>query len=77
VTTSQRRAVSPAAQFSTEPTAADNDDFLDFSHDDIFFYQHFRSPISDDDDDRALHDLSVDSTMTSLLLCDTVYLSIS
>ena len=35
-----------------------------------FFHQHFRSLI-DDDDDRT------DSTMTSPLLCDKAYLSIS
>jgi len=35
--TSQHRAVSPAALFSAAPTAADDDDFLDFSHDVIFF----------------------------------------
>ena len=57
------------------PTAADDDDFLDFSHDDNFFHQHFLSLI--DDDDCALYDLSADSTMTSPLLCDTAYLSVS
>ena len=56
-------------------TAADNDDFVDFSHDDIFFHQHFRSLIYNDDD-RPLHDISADSTMTSPLLCDTAYLSV-
>jgi len=36
------------------PTAADYDDFLDFSYDDIFFHRRFRSLIDDDnDDDRA------------------------
>jgi len=40
-----------------------------------FFHQHLRSQI--DDDDRALHDLSTDSTMTSPLLCDTAYLTTS
>ena len=39
-------------------------------------HQHFRSLV-DDDDDRALQDLSADSTMTSPLLCDTAYLSVS
>jgi len=39
-----------------------------------FFHQHFRSLI---DDDCALRDLSEDSTMTSPLLCDTAYLSVS
>ena len=58
--------------FSAAPTAADVD-FLDFSHDDIFFHQHFRSLIDDDNDDRALYDLSADSTMTSPLLCDIAY----
>jgi len=68
--TSQRRAVSPAALFSAAPTAADDDNFLDFfSHDDIFLHQQFRSLIYNNDD-RALHDLSADSTMTSPLLCD-------
>jgi len=42
----------------------------------LFFRQHFRSLIADDDD-RALRDLSADSTMTSPLLCDTAYLSVS
>ena len=74
--TSQRRAVSPAALFSAAPTAADDDDFLDFSHDDIFFHQHFRSLI-DDDDRAALRDLSADSTMTSPLQCDTADSSVS
>ena len=41
-----------------------------------YFYQHFRS-LLDDDDDLALHDLNADSTMTSPLLYDTVYLSVS
>ena len=68
--TSQRRAVCQLC-FLQSLTAAD-DDFLDFSHDDIFFHQHFRSQIHIDDD-RALHDLSADSTMTSLLpVCQTV-----
>jgi len=44
-------------------------DFLDYSHNDIFFHQQFCSLIYNDDN-RALHDLSTDSTMTSLLLCD-------
>jgi len=48
------------------PTAADDDDFLNFSHDDTFFHQHLRS-LTYNDDDRALHDLSADSTMTSLV----------
>ena len=61
--------------FLQPPTGADDDDFLDFSHDDVFFHQHCRSLI--DDDDRALRDLSADSTMTSPLLCDTAYLSAS
>jgi len=39
--TSQRRAVRPAVLFSAAPTAADDDDFLDFSHDDIFFINKF------------------------------------
>jgi len=34
-------------------------------------------PLIDDYDDRALHDLTADSTMTSPLLCDTAYLSVS
>ena len=68
----KRRAESPAAVFS----AARDDDFLDFSCDDKCFHQHFRFPIYNDDD-RALHDLSADSTMTSPLLCDTAYLSVS
>jgi len=69
----ERRAVSLTALFTAAPTAAGDDDFLDFSHNDLF-YQHFRSLIDDDDDDdRALHDVSADSTMTSPLLCDTPY----
>ena len=52
--TSQRRAVSPAALFSAAPTAAaDDDDFLDFSHDDIFFSSTV-SFIIYNDSDRAL-----------------------
>jgi len=41
------------------------------------FHRHFPSLI--DDDDRALRDLSVDSTMTSPLLCDhhPAYLAVS
>jgi len=74
--TSQRRALSPAELFSAALTAADDDDFLDFSHDDIFSHQHFRSLIYDDDD-RALHYLSADPTMTSPLLCDRAYLSVT
>ena len=52
----ERRAVSPAALFSAAPTAADDGDFLDFSHDDIFFQQHFRS-LTYNDVDLALHSL--------------------
>jgi len=37
--------------FLQPPTAADDDDFRDFSRDNIFFHQHFRSLIDDDDDD--------------------------
>jgi len=74
--TSQRRAVGPAALFSPVPDASDDDDdFLDFSHYDIF-HQHFRS-LTYNDDDRTLHDVSADSTMTSPLLCDTAYLTVS
>ena len=62
--------------FLQPPTAADDDDFLDFSHDDIFVHQHFRS-LTYNDDDSALHDISADVTMTSPLLCDAVYLSFS
>jgi len=40
------------------------------------FSSTFRS-LSYNDDDRALHDLSADFTMTSPLLCDTAYLSVS
>ena len=43
--------------FLQPPTAADDDnDFLDFSHDDvyIFFHHHFRS-LMYNDDDRVLH----------------------
>jgi len=61
--------------FLQSPTAADDDDFLDFSHDDILSHQHFRSLI--DDNDGALHDLTADSTITSPLLRDTAYLSVS
>ena len=49
--TSQRRAVSLEALLSA--AATDDDDFLDFSRDDIIFHQHFRSIIYNDDD-RAL-----------------------
>jgi len=58
--------------FWLPPTAADDDDFLDISHDDIFLHQHLRS-LTYNVDDRALHALSADSTMTSPLLCDTAY----
>jgi len=64
----------PQLCFLQPPTAADDDD--NFSHDVIFFHQHFCSLI-DDDNDRILHDLSMDSTMASPLLCDTAYLSVS
>ena len=73
--TSDCRAVSPAALFSAAPTAAD-DDFLDFFARPHFFHQQFRSLIYNNDD-RTLYDLSDDSTMTSPLLCDTAYLSVS
>ena len=72
--TSQRRAVSQLC-FVQPPTAADDDNFYNFSHDDIFF-QHFRS-LTYNDHDHALHNISAGSTMTSLLLCDTAYLSVS
>ena len=72
--TSQHRAVSPAALVSA--AADDDDDFVDFSNDDIFLHQHVRSLLYNDYD-RALHDLSADSTVTSPLLCDTAYLSVS
>jgi len=49
--TSQLRAVSLEALLSA--AATDDDDFLDFSRDDIIFHQHFRSIIYNDDD-RAL-----------------------
>ena len=62
--------------FLQPTTAADDDDFLDFSHDDNFFHQHCRS-LAYNDDDLALRDLSADSTMTSPLLCNTAYLSVS
>ena len=64
--TSQCWAVSPAALFFAAP---DDNDYLNFSHDDLFFHQHFCSLIYNNDD-RTLHDISVDSTMTSPLLCD-------
>ena len=62
----QRRAVNPAALFSAAPTA-DDDDLLGFSHDDVFFHQQLCS-LTYNDDDRALHDLSADSTRTSLAI---------
>ena len=34
-------------------------------------------PLIYNDDDRALYDLNADCTITSLLLCDTAYLSVS
>jgi len=40
----------PTQLFSAAPTAAEDDDFLDFSYDDIFFHQHFRSLMYNDDD---------------------------
>ena len=40
-TSPQRRTVSPAALFSTAPTAANDDDFLDFSRDDVFLIKVF------------------------------------
>jgi len=64
---SQRRAVSQLC-FLQPPAATDDDS--------IFFRQRFCSLIYNDDD-RALHDLSTDSTMTPLLLCDTAYLSVT
>ena len=42
----ERRAVSPAALFSAAP----DNDFLDFSHDDIFVHRHFCSLIYNNDD---------------------------
>jgi len=71
---SQYRAVSPAALFSAAPTATNDDDFFDF-----FARRHiFSSTFSfSNDDNRALRDLSLDSTMMSPLLCDTAYLSVS
>jgi len=39
--TSQRRGVTPAALFSAAPTAADDDDFLYFWHEDILFIKIF------------------------------------
>ena len=55
--------------FCSPLTAADDDDFFDFSHDDIFFRQYFRS-LAYNDGDRALSHLGAGSTMTSPLLCD-------
>ena len=52
-----------------QPPAATDDD-------NIFFRQRFCCLIYNDDD-RALHDLSTDSTMTPPLLCDTAYLSVT
>jgi len=75
--TSQHRAVSPAVVFCNPDCRWRRRVFRFFSHDDIFFHQHFRSLVKDDDDDRALYDLSADSTMTSPLLCDTAYLDVS
>jgi len=49
--TSQRRAVTAVALFSAAPDCRlpdDDDDFLDFSHDDIFFHQRFHSLIYND-----------------------------
>jgi len=47
--------------FLQPPTAADDDDFLDFSHDDIF-HQQIRSLIYKDDD-RALRGFNYDVTV--------------
>ena len=82
--TSQRRAVGggcgelrPAALFSADSHCRRRRRLSPiFRTTTYFFHQRFRSLV-DDDDDRALHDLSADSTMTSPLLCDTTYLSVS
>ena len=49
------------------PTAADANDFHDFWHDKIVFIDTFLLYLGYNDDDRALHDLSADSTLTSPL----------
>jgi len=75
--TSQRWAVNPAALLLQPPTPADDDDdFLDFLQDEIYCYifvfvlQSITTTIT-------LCIISADSTMTSPLLCDTAYLSVS
>jgi len=75
----QRRAVSPAALFFAAPDCRRRRRLSRFFARRHIFYQHFRSLIDDDDDDCALRDLSADSTttVTSPLLCDTAYLSVS
>ena len=75
--TSQRRAVSRAALSSAAPTAADDDDFLDVSHDDAFFASALS--FSNITTMMALCVIyrSADSIMTSPLLCDTADLSVS
>ena len=75
----EHRAVSTAALFSAAPTAADDDDFLDFSHDDIFFSSTFSfSNITMTIALCMIYNYrSADSTMTSRLLGDTAYLSFS
>ena len=67
----------PQICFLQPPTAAGDDDFVDFSHDDIFSSTFSFSIRRRDDDNHASRDTSADSTMTSSLLCDTAYLSVS
>jgi len=66
----------PQLCFMQPPTAAHDNDFLDFFGRRHMFSSTF-SFCNHNDDDRALHDLSADSTVTSLLPCDTAYLSVS
>jgi len=56
--------------YSCYIAAADDDDFLDFLHDDVFCHQRFLSVSYNDDE----HDLSADFTVTSLLLIQPTYL---
>jgi len=74
--TSQRRAVSPAALFSATPDCRWRRRLSRFFARRHIFHQHFRSLIYNDDD-RALHDISADFTMTSPLLCGTAYVYVS
>ena len=63
--------------FLQSPTAADDDDFLDFSHDDVFFSSKFSFSNITTMIALCMIYTSTDSIMTSPLLCDTADLSVS